>query len=212
MSGVCDGRGGLRWADDLGSQDYNSLNQGIKLWGKRGTPSAGIFFKPGPPVTTCSNRRPAATRRRSCANHARQEWPGPSWTEGDLRRPARQRAAALGDRPIAPCGCRTRSPLDRPARIRWAMVARADVKIRARARRSRKAADALVSRPRTRQCDARHLPDGSPPPTDARNEGTRDRLKSPAGKRSVSSCNSCPPMRPLPTRPSHRSPIGDASQ
>ena len=171
--------GGVRWADDLGMQDYNSLeSKGINLWGKAqdgerwkvfriGTSSHSVLMVDGQP------QRVDGHAPIILAKSGRTVVDTSSVYRGQLA--AAQRGVAL--RP-------DRSALvqdefhatDRPATVRWSMLTRADVTIDG-AGRATLAQEGRTLRFRVLEPASANLKiyatDPPPAATDARNEGTR---------------------------------------
>lgn len=170
---------GVRWADDLGMQDYNSLeSQGINLWGKTqdaerwnvfrlGTSSHSVLMVDGqqqrvdggaPIVTARTGRTVVDTSSIYRGQLARAQ-------RGVALRP--DRSVLVHDEFSAP---------DRRVTVRWAMLTRAEVTIDGTGRAT------LTQEGRTLQfrvlepasAKLKIFPTDPPPAaTDARNQGTR---------------------------------------
>ena len=171
--------GGVRWADDLGMQDYHSLeSKGIKLWGKTQDSERWNVFRLG---TSSHNVLQVDGQQQRVEGHAPLVLSKDGRTIVDLtpvyagQLAAARRGVALdADRSVRVQDEFT--ALDREARVRWAMVTRADVKIDGPGRAT------LTQQGRTlafRVVEpvgatlAIYPTDPPPAATDARNEGTR---------------------------------------
>jgi hypothetical protein len=169
---------GVRWADDLGMQDYHSLeSKGIKLFGRTQDAERWNVFRLG---TSSHNVLQVDGLQQQVAGHASIVLARAGRTvvnltdvyAGQLAR-ARRGVVLNSDRSV-----RVQdeiSTLSRGARVRWAMLTRAQVTIdgpgRATLRQGDKTLDFRVLEP----ADARvviYPTDPPPAPTDARNEGT----------------------------------------
>jgi hypothetical protein len=170
---------GLRWADDLGSQDYNSLeSKGIKLWGRTQDAERWNIFRLG---TSSHNVLQVDGQQQRVAGHAPIVLARDGRTVVDLKdvyagqlANARRGVALQPDRTV-----RVQDEvltLDRAARIRWAMVTRSEVKIdgpgRATLTQDGKSLAFRVLEPANATL-AVYPTDPPPAPTDARNPGTR---------------------------------------
>ena len=171
--------GRVRWADDLGMQDYHSLeSKGIKLWGKTQDSERWNVFRLG---TSSHNVLQVDGQQQRVEGHAPLVLSKDGRTIVDLtpvyagQLAAARRGVALdADRSVRVQDEFT--ALDREARVRWAMVTRADVKIDGPGRAT------LTQQGRTlafRVVEpvgatlAIYPTDPPPAATDARNEGTR---------------------------------------
>jgi hypothetical protein len=170
---------GLRWADDLGMQDYNSLeSKGVKLWGKDqnserwrvfrlGTSSHNVLMVDG------QQQRVDGDAKIVTAKEGRTVVDLGSIYKGQLA--AAKRGAALQvDRSV-----RVQDEfkaLAKPATVRWAMVTHADVKVDGAGRATlAQAGKTLALRVLEPANAAVKIYPTDPPPTslDARNPGTR---------------------------------------
>lgn len=170
---------GLRWADGLGMQDYNSLeSKGIKLWGNTQDSERWNVFRLG---TSSHNVLQVDGQQQRVAGHAPIVLTKDGRTvvdltdiySGQLAR-ARRGVALQPDRTVRVQDEFT--TLDRASQVRWAMVTRADVTIdgpgRATLTQNGKSVAFRVLEPADA---ALAIYPTDPPPTsiDARNEGTR---------------------------------------
>jgi hypothetical protein len=170
---------GLRWADDLGMQDYNSLEkEGVKLWGKEqdserwrvfrlGTSSHNVLMVDGRMQRVKADARMVVTRTgRSVVDLS-------AIYQDQLAR-ARRGVALQPDRSV-----RVQDEFAAPGRtvaVRWAMVTQAEVAItgpgRATLSQAGKQLGFRVLEPAAAQLKV--LPTDPPPGRlDARNPGTR---------------------------------------
>jgi hypothetical protein len=171
--------GGVRWADDLGMQDYHSLeSKGIKLWGKTQDSERWNVFRLG---TSSHNVLQVDGQQQRVDGHAPLVLSRDGRTIVDLTpvyagqlATARRGVALEADRSVRVQDEFT--ALDRQTRVRWAMVTRADVRIDGPGRAT------LIQQGRTlafRVVEpagatlAIYATDPPPAATDARNEGTR---------------------------------------
>jgi hypothetical protein len=171
--------GGVRWADDLGMQDYHSLeSKGIKLWGKTQDSERWNVFRLG---TSSHNVLQVDGQQQRVDGHAPLVLSKDGRTVVDLT-PVYAGQLASARRGVAlesDLSVRVQdefTALDREARVRWAMVTRADVKIEGPGRAT------LTPQGRTlafRVVEpvgatlAIYPTDPPPAATDARNAGTR---------------------------------------
>lgn len=171
--------GGVRWADDLGMQDYHSLeSKGISLWGRTQEAERWKIFRLG---TSSHNVLQVDGRQQRVEGRAefilRQE--GRTVVDltavyaGQLAR-AHRGVALQPDRSVRIQDEFTTG--DRTARVRWAMVTRADVTLdrpgRATLRQEKQRLAFRVLEPAGATV-AVYPTDPPPSPNDARNEGTR---------------------------------------
>jgi hypothetical protein len=170
---------GLRWADDLGSQDYNSLESaGIKLWGREQNAERWNVFRLG---TSSHNvlqvdgqqQRVAGTAPIVLSRDGRTVVDTSSTYAGQLGRTQRgvalreDRTVLVQDEFIT---------LNRRASVRWAMVTHADVTITGPGRATLTQAGKQLSFRVLEPADATlaiYPTDPPPAKTDARNKGTR---------------------------------------
>lgn len=171
--------GGVRWADDLGSQDYNSLeSKGIDLWGKGQDGQRWKIFRLG---SSAHNVLLIDGQLQRVAGQGRIVLSKPGCTivdtstvyQGQLTS-ARRGVILQADRSV-----RVQDEivtLAQPAKVRWAMVTLAEVRIdgpgRATLSRDGKRLSFHVLEPKGATL-AIFPTDPPPAPTDARNEGTR---------------------------------------
>lgn len=123
---------GERWADDLGRQEYNSLeSRGIDPWGKAQDAQRWKIFRLGPAAhnVLMVDGRPQRVEGRSPIVVGKPNRTvvqlDPTY-EGQLRQ-ARRGAELRADRTVLVQDEVT--ALDQPAAIRWAMVTPADVRV-----------------------------------------------------------------------------------
>jgi hypothetical protein len=170
---------GLRWADDLGSQDYNSLeSKGVSLWGKTqeaerwkifrlGTSSHNVLMVDG------QQQRVAGDARIVAARAGRTVIDASSIYKGQLAQ-ARRGVALQPDRTVRVQDEVT--ALDKTATVRWAMVTHAEVSLdgpgRATLSQAGKRLAFRVLEPATAKL-AVYPTDPPPSPLDAPNPGTR---------------------------------------
>ncbi len=170
---------GVRWADDLGSQDYNSLeSKGIDLWGKGqaagrwkvfrlSTAAHNVLMVDGQPQRV-DGKAPIV---RSKTGRTVVDVSGVY--RGQLER-AQRGVSLQADRSVRVQDEFT--ALAQPATIRWAMVTRATVQVegpgRATLRQEGKTLQFRVLEPAGAALKI-YPTDPPPAPTDARNEGTR---------------------------------------
>lgn len=170
---------GVRWADDLGMQDYNSLeSKGIQLWGKTQDAERWKVFRLG---TSAHNvlmvdgqqQRVDGKAPITLAKPGRTVVETSSVYRGQLAQSHRgvvlqpDRTVRVQDEFTA---------LGKPTTVRWAMVTRADAHVdgagRATLKQEGKTLHLRVLEPAGMTW--RIYPTDPPPaPTDARNEGTR---------------------------------------
>jgi hypothetical protein len=170
---------GLRWADDLGSQDYNSLEaKGIKLWGKTQDSERWSVFRLG---TSSHNVLQVDGQQQRVDGHA------PIVLTKDGRTVVDLSSIYAGQLATARRGVVLRSDhsvrvqdefetTNRSSRIRWAMVTRADVKVEGPGRATLMQNGRKLTFRVVEPADvtlAIYPTDPPPAPTDARNEGTR---------------------------------------
>lgn len=170
---------GERWADDLGMQDYESLeSKGIKLWDRTQTSDRWKVFRLG---TSSHSVLMVDGQPQRVEGHAPIVLAKPNRTVVDLVAIYRGQLAAV-QRGVALCADRSVLVQDefrttaRPAAVRWAMVTRAEVKLSGAGRAT------LTQAGRTLRLEVAE-PTGAtlkiyptdPPPaaSDARNPGTR---------------------------------------
>ena len=170
---------GLRWADDLGSQDYNSLeSKGVNLWGKTQDSGRWKVFRLG---TSSHNVLMVDGQQQRVAGHARIVVAGNGRTvvdttpvyEGQLQQ-ARRGVALQSDRSVRVQDEFT--TLGKASTVRWAMVTRADVKIEGPGRATLAQEGKNLGFRVLEPTDAKlviYPTDPPPTPVDARNEGTR---------------------------------------
>lgn len=170
---------GLRWADDLGMQDYNSLeSKGIKLFGRTQDAERWNVFRLG---TSSHNVLQVDGQQQRVDGHAPIVLAKPGRTvvnlsdvyAGQLAR-AHRGVALQSDRSVRVQDEVT--TLSKPARVRWAMVTRADVKIDGPGRATLSQAGKTLTFEVLEPADAKlAIFPTDPPPNalDARNEGTR---------------------------------------
>lgn len=171
--------GGVRWADDLGMQDYHSLeSKGIKLWGKTQDSERWNVFRLG---TSSHNVLQVDGQQQRVDGHAPLVLSRDGRTIVDLTpvyagqlAAARRGVALEADRSVRVQDEFT--ALDRETRVRWAMVTRADVKIdgpgRATLTQQGRSLAFRVVEPAGATL-ALYPTDPPPAATDARNEGSR---------------------------------------
>lgn len=170
---------GQRWADDLGSQSYNSLESvGIKLWGREQNAERWSVFRLG---TSSHNvlqvdgqqQRVAGNAPIILAREGRTIVDTSSTYAGQLAR-AQRGVALRDDRTVLVQDEFT--TLDRRASVRWAMVTQAEVTItgpgRATLTQAGKKLSFRVLEPANAVL-AIYPTDPPPAKTDARNKGTR---------------------------------------
>ncbi len=182
---------GLRWADDLGMQDYNSLEkEGIKLWDKAQTSERWRVFRLG---TSSHNvlmvdgqmQRVEADARIVVTKTGRSVVDLSAIYRGQLAQ-AKRGVVLQADRSV-----RVQDEVQAPGKavsVRWAMVTQADVTLtgagRATLAQAGKELGFRVLEPVGAQLKV--LPTDPPPsPIDARNRGTRMlafEVQVPAGK------------------------------
>jgi len=182
---------GLRWADDLGSQDYNSLeSKGIKLWGRTQDAERWKIFRLG---TSSHNVLQVDGQSQQVAGNAPIVFTGEGRTVVDLTTVyagqlahARRGVALQPDRSVRVQDEVT--ALARTASVRWAMVTRADVTLagpgRATLQQQGQTLSFRVLEPANATL-AIYPTDPPPAATDARNPGTRMlgfEVKVPAGQ------------------------------
>lgn len=170
---------GVRWADDLGMQDYNSLeSKGIKLWGRTQTSERWNVFRLG---TSSHNVLQVDGQQQRVEGHAPIVSSRGGRTVVNLSpvyagqlAAARRGVALEADRSV-----RVQdefATVGREARVRWAMLTRADVTIdgpgRATLQQQGRTLHFRVLEPAGATL-AIYPTDPPPAPTDARNEGTR---------------------------------------
>jgi len=170
---------GLRWADDLGMQDYNSLEkEGVKLWDKAQDSQRWRVFRLG---TSSHNvlmvdgqmQRVEADARIVVAKTGRSVVDLSAIYQGQLAQ-AKRGVVLQSDRSV-----RVQDEFSAPGKavsVRWAMVTQADVKItgtgRATLAQAGKELGFRVLEPAGAQLQV--LPTDPPPSRlDARNPGTR---------------------------------------
>lgn len=170
---------GVRWADDLGMQDYNSLeSKGISLWGKTQDAARWAVFRLG---TSAHNVLMVDGQPQRVDGHApvvvartgRTVVDTSTVYRGQLARSARG-VALQPDRTVIVQDEFTAA--DRAATVRWAMVTRADVALDAAGRATLTQQGKRLAFRVLEPAGAtlRVYPTDPPPaPTDARNEGTR---------------------------------------
>ncbi|MSU23190.1 MAG: heparinase [Opitutus sp.] len=170
---------GVRWADDLGMQDYNSLeSNGINLWGKGQDADRWKIFRLG---TSAHNVLMVDGQQQRFGGQAPIVLAKPGRTvvdlgpvyQGQLAR-ARRGVALQSDRSVLVQDEIT--AMSKPATVRWAMVTRAEVTIdgagRARLTQDGKKLGFRVLEPAG--VTVKVYPTDPPPAaTDARNPGTR---------------------------------------
>ena len=170
---------GVRWADDLGSQDYNSLeSKGVDLWAKGQDGGRWKVFRLG---TSAHNVLMVDGQQQRVDGKAPIVMSKPGRTVVDTSAVYRGQLAEArrGVRLEPDRSVRVQDEfkaLTKPATVRWAMVTRADVQID-------RAGEATLTqagkRLRFRVLEPANVPVKiyltEPPPalTDARNEGTR---------------------------------------
>ncbi len=183
--------GGLRWADDLGMQDYNSLeSKGIKLFGRTQDADRWNVFRLG---TSAHNVLQVDGRQQQVAGRAPIVLAGDGRTvvdlttvyAGQLAR-AHRGVALQADRSVRVQDEVT--ALDTTASVRWAMVTRAEVTLagpgRATLKQEGQSLAFRVLEPANATL-AIYPTDPPPAATDARNPGTRligFEVKVPAGQ------------------------------
>jgi hypothetical protein len=171
--------GGVRWADDLGMQDYNSLeSKGITLWGKTQDAERWNVFRLG---ASSHNVLTVDGQPQRVDGHASIVLAKPNRTVVDLREVYRgQLAAALRGVTLRP----DQSALvqdefrasGRATTVRWAMVTRADVTLEGAGRATLVQAGRRLRFQVIEPASAiLEIFPTDPPPraTDASNEGTR---------------------------------------
>jgi hypothetical protein len=182
---------GFRWADDLGSQDYNSLeSKGIKLWGRTQDAERWNIFRLG---TSSHNVLQIDGQQQRVEGHAPIVLAKEGRTVVDLTdvykgqlAGARRGVALQPDRTVRVQDEIT--TLGRGAKIRWAMVTRADVRLEGTGRATLTQSGKTLAFRVLEPADATlaiYPTDPPPAPTDARNEGTRMlgfEIRAPAGK------------------------------
>ena len=170
---------GVRWADDLGMQDYNSLeSKGVDLWGKAQDGARWKVFRLG---TSAHNVLMIDGRQQRVDGRAPIILSQPGRTVVDTSAvyagqlgQARRGVSLQSDRTVRVQDEIT--TLARPATVRWAMVTFADVRIegpgRATLSQDGKRLSLRVLEPAG--ATLRIYPTDPPPAaTDARNEGSR---------------------------------------
>ncbi len=170
---------GVRWADDLGMQDYNSLESaGINLWGKSQDAERWKVFRLG---TSAHNVLMIDGQQQRVDGHAPIVFSTTGRTVVDLARlyrgqlaEARRGVALLPDRTVVVQDEFTAA--GKSVGARWAMVTHADVKIdgfgRATLSQAGKKLEFRVLEPAATPLEI-YPTDPPPAPTDARNPGTR---------------------------------------
>jgi hypothetical protein len=170
---------GERWADDLGMQDYNSLeSKGVKLWGKTQDSERWGVFRIG---TSSHNVLQIDGQQQRVDGHAPLVLAKEGRSIVDLTRvyagqlaQARRGVVLQSDRSVRVQDELT--TLDRTSQVRWAMVTRAEVKIdgpgRATLTQNGKTLAFQVLEPASATLSI-YRTDPPPSPIDARNEGTR---------------------------------------
>jgi hypothetical protein len=170
---------GQRWADDLGMQDYNSLEkEGVKLWGKEQNSERWRVFRLG---TSSHNVLMVDGQMQRVEADARIVLAKPGRTVVDLSAiyknqlaQAKRGVVLQADRSV-----RVQDEVTapgKPASVRWAMVTHADVQItgagRATLAQAGKELGFRVLEPAGAQLKVLQT---DPPPSrlDARNPGTR---------------------------------------
>jgi hypothetical protein len=169
---------GVRWADDLGMQDYNSLeSKGVNLWGRAQDGQRWTVFRLG---TSAHNvlmvdgqqQRVDGNAPIVVAKQGRTVVDAASVYKGQLAA-ARRGVVLQPDRSVRVQDEFT--TLGRPATVRWAMVTRAEVRLEAAGATLVQEGKKLGFRVlEPAKAKVRIYPT-DPPPTalDARNEGTR---------------------------------------
>ena len=170
---------GLRWADDLGMQDYNSLeSKGVNLWGKTQDAQRWKIFRLG---TSSHNvlrvdgqqQRVEADARIVVARSGRTVVDTSAIYQGQLAR-ARRGVVLQPDRSVWVQDEFT--TLGKTATVRWAMVTHADVKVEGPGRATlAQAGKQLTFRVLEPAGAALKIYPTDPPPSDldAPNRGTR---------------------------------------
>ena len=170
---------GLRWADDLGSQDYNSLeSKGVKLWGKEQGSERWRVFRLG---TSAHNVLMVDGQQQRVASDARITLAKEGRTVVDLSRTyegqlasARRGVALQLDRSVR---VQDEFTLGRKAgTVRWAMVTHAEVRMDGSGRATLSQEGKTLSFQVLEPADAAlaiYPTDPPPSPIDARNPGTR---------------------------------------
>lgn len=170
---------GLRWADDLGSQDCHSLEKdGVDLWNKTPESERWSVFRIGPashnvlqidgrPQNVAGHAAPTLTKAGSTVVNLAETYAG--------QLAAAHRDVALqSDRSV-----RVQDEiqtLGRPSKIRWAMVTRADVSLDGPGAATLKQGGKTLAFRALEPAGAKlEIYPTDPPPGkfDARNEGTR---------------------------------------
>jgi hypothetical protein len=170
---------GVRWADDLGMQDYESIeSKGINLWGKTQDAERWKIFRLGASshnVLTVDGQpqRVDGVAPLALAKTGRTVVDTSGVYQGQLER-ARRGVALQSDRSVLVQD--EFASLAKPATVRWAMVTRAEVKIdgegRATLTQDGKALGFRVLEPAGAMLKI-YPTDPPPAATDARNPGTR---------------------------------------
>jgi hypothetical protein len=170
---------GLRWADDLGSQDYNSLeSKGVSLWGKTqdserwkifrlGTSSHSVLMVDG------QQQRVEGDARIVVAKTGRTVVDTTAIYEGQLAQ-ARRGVVLQPDRTVRVQDEFT--TLGKTTTVRWAMVTHADIKVEGPGRATLSQEGKKLGFRVLEPADAGlKIYQTDPPPSDldARNEGTR---------------------------------------
>ncbi len=170
---------GLRWADDLGSQDYNSLeSKGVALWGKTQDSERWRVFRLG---TSSHNVLMVDGQQQKVAGHAAIIVTKTGRTVVDTS-PVYQGQLAQARRGVVlqpDHSVRVQdevTTLGKTATIRWAMVTRAEINVEGPGRALLAQEGKKLSFRVLEPADAKLMVfPTDPPPTaiDARNEGTR---------------------------------------
>jgi hypothetical protein len=170
---------GVRWADDLGSQDYNSLESaGVDLWGKGQEAGRWKVFRLS---TAAHNVLMVDGQQQRFASKAPITVGKPGRTVVDLTATYQgQLAKALRGVVLQPDrSVRVQdefTALGKPASVRWAMVTRASVKVdgAGQATLSQEGKKLTLRVLEPAGATLKIYPTDPPPAkTDARNEGTR---------------------------------------
>lgn len=182
---------GLRWADDLGMQDYNSLeSKGIKLWGKAQDAERWNIFRLG---TSSHNVLQVDGQQQQVAGNAPIVFTGEGRTVVDLTtvytgQLARARRGVALQADLSVRVQDEVTALAKTASVRWAMVTRADVTLAGPGRATlTQDGQTLAFRVLEPAHATLAVYPTDPPPTaiDARNPGTRMigfEVKVPAGQ------------------------------